>query len=134
MGNNITYTTVRGREPLRIPQGWKDQDRALIIQLERILDDIYRRFDKSDIEALQARMTAAEEDIGELDTAVGNAEDDIDSLESRMDTAEDDIDAVEGRLDTAEGNISTLQGNYTSVSGELAALYTLTVNQLLAKG
>lgn len=31
------------REPLRIPQAWKDQARAFVIQLERILDDVYNR-------------------------------------------------------------------------------------------
>lgn len=30
-------------ETLRVPAGWKDQDRALIMQLEHILDDIYHR-------------------------------------------------------------------------------------------
>lgn len=28
-------------EPLRVPDGWKDQDRSLILQLDRILDNIY---------------------------------------------------------------------------------------------
>lgn len=28
-------------ETLRVPSGWKDQERALIMQLEHIFDDIY---------------------------------------------------------------------------------------------
>ena len=35
---------VRQHEHLRVPQGWTGQDKALVIQLERILDDIYKRF------------------------------------------------------------------------------------------
>lgn len=31
-------------ELIRTPQGWKDQERALVVQLERIHDDIYKRF------------------------------------------------------------------------------------------
>jgi len=31
----------RQHEPLRVPQGWKGQDKALVIQLERVVDDIY---------------------------------------------------------------------------------------------
>ena len=31
----------RQHEPLRVPDGWKDQDRSLILQLDRILDEIY---------------------------------------------------------------------------------------------
>lgn len=38
--------TILQHEPLRIPQGWTGQDRALVIQLERILDDLYMRFGK----------------------------------------------------------------------------------------
>lgn len=30
-------------EPLRVPSHWKTEDRAFVIQLERILDDIYQR-------------------------------------------------------------------------------------------
>lgn len=30
-------------ETLRAPSGWKDQDRAFVMQLERIIDDIYNR-------------------------------------------------------------------------------------------
>lgn len=31
-------------EELRVPSGWSEQDRALVIQLERILDDLYAKF------------------------------------------------------------------------------------------
>lgn len=33
-------------EPLRVPDGWKGQDRALVIQLDRLMDDIYNRLGK----------------------------------------------------------------------------------------
>ena len=33
---------IRQHEAIRVPQGWTGQDRALIIQLERILTEIYR--------------------------------------------------------------------------------------------
>ena len=29
--------------PLRKPKNWKDEEAALIVQLERLLDDIYRQ-------------------------------------------------------------------------------------------
>jgi hypothetical protein len=35
---------IRQHEPLRIPQGWDGQDRAFVIQLERVLTDLYRIF------------------------------------------------------------------------------------------
>jgi hypothetical protein len=34
---------LKQHETLRVPAGWKEQDRMLIVQLERIFDDIYNR-------------------------------------------------------------------------------------------
>jgi hypothetical protein len=28
-------------QPLRVPKGWKDQDAALVMQIERLIEDIY---------------------------------------------------------------------------------------------
>ena len=36
--------TVKHHETLRVPQGWKEQEKAFVIQLERILDDIYAKY------------------------------------------------------------------------------------------
>lgn len=36
------------REPLRIPQSWKDQSRAFVIQLERILDNLFNRAEENE--------------------------------------------------------------------------------------
>lgn len=33
----------RQHETLRVPEGWNEQSRSLVIQLEGILDDIYWR-------------------------------------------------------------------------------------------
>jgi len=66
------YNATRYNEPLRIPSNWKDQDRTLVIQLERILDDIYRKSKKAEnisneiIENLETRMPKPTND-GELD-------------------------------------------------------------------
>ena len=37
----------RQHEVLRVPQGWSGQDRELIMQLERIHDDLYNRLVKA---------------------------------------------------------------------------------------
>lgn len=34
---------IRQHEAIRVPEGWKPQERALIMQLERIFDDIYKQ-------------------------------------------------------------------------------------------
>jgi hypothetical protein len=38
------YATIQQRQPLRVPTGWTEEDKRLVVQLESILDDIYRRF------------------------------------------------------------------------------------------
>ena len=39
---------IRQHEALRVPQGWDGQDKALVIQLERVLTDLYRLFGIAD--------------------------------------------------------------------------------------
>jgi len=36
--------TIQQHEPLRTPEGWSNQEKALISQLEQTFDDLYRRF------------------------------------------------------------------------------------------
>lgn len=38
----------RQHEPLRIPENWRGQDRSFVMQLERLLDDIYGHMDNKD--------------------------------------------------------------------------------------
>lgn len=39
-----TYNSIQQHQPLRVPARWDKQEKALIIQLGEILDDLYRRF------------------------------------------------------------------------------------------
>lgn len=39
-----TYNSIQQHQPLRVPARWDKQEKALIIQLDEILDDLYRRF------------------------------------------------------------------------------------------
>jgi hypothetical protein len=49
---------VRGREPLRTPSGWNEQEKAFVIQLDRILDDIYRHFGNLKLKDLSPELQA----------------------------------------------------------------------------
>lgn len=44
---------IRKHEPLRVPIDWKGQDRAFVIQLERVLTDLYRVFSILDSTAVK---------------------------------------------------------------------------------
>lgn len=39
-----TYSTIKQRQPLRVPNTFKDQEKQLVIQLEGLFDDIYKHF------------------------------------------------------------------------------------------
>ena len=38
------YSTIQQHQPLRVPSGWDKQEKMLIVQLDEIFDDIYKRF------------------------------------------------------------------------------------------
>lgn len=40
----MEYSTIQQHQPLRVPQSFDKQGRALVLQLDEIFDDIYRRF------------------------------------------------------------------------------------------
>lgn len=66
-------------EALRVPSGWSEQDRALVIQLERILDNLYSKFGRIRLidlsNELQALIAQYGDDIGALqETAVTNVD------------------------------------------------------------
>ena len=56
MGNK---RMIPQHEPLRTPQGWTGQERDLIVQLERVHDDIYSHFKKLSIEDFSPELIAA---------------------------------------------------------------------------
>ena len=55
--------TVLRHEPLRVPQKWDGDSRALVIQLERVLDDAYARIGDltKRVKELEAAVAALQE-------------------------------------------------------------------------
>ena len=60
------YRKFRQREPLRIPQNWKHEDRAFAIQLNGQLDDTYNKLGQLEnrVNALYADAVVLEKDVG----------------------------------------------------------------------
>lgn len=55
----------KGREPLRIPDHWRGQDRQFVIQLERILDNVYGcKADAEDTKKAIAELAQGISDLG----------------------------------------------------------------------
>lgn len=68
------YTTIQQHEPLRVPSGWGQQERAFIAQLEALFDDVYRRFNRirmSDLsEPLQSTIQESADGVTEVKTSI----------------------------------------------------------------
>ena len=63
---------MRQHEALRVPQGWDGQAKALIIQLERILDRLYQFTEKTEKDLSEKGGTLEElsEDLDTVEAAV----------------------------------------------------------------
>ena len=125
--------TIRQHEVLRVPQGWTEQDKALVIQLNRIFDDIYKYYGRLTINDLGAALRALLQtmqddiaqnasDIDDLEEDVSDIEGDISDLQGDMSTAQGNITTLQGQMSTAQGNISTLQGQMSTAQGNISTL------------
>lgn len=47
---------IRQHEVLRVPQGWTEQDKAFVIQLSRIFDDIYKQYGRLEWDDLGEKL------------------------------------------------------------------------------
>lgn len=80
----------------------------------KILVELNKKADDSDVEGIDSRLTTAEGKIAALEAnpyddaavrgLISDNADAIDALEGRMDTAEADIDTVDGKVDTLIGS------------------------------
>lgn len=97
--------TIQQHQPLRTPEGWNRQEKMLLVQLDEILDDIYRRFGRlklSDMsEAMQNGITVIDETTGErvmisevvrgIDIKIADAEDSIAEISATAERIETKI-------------------------------------------
>ena len=56
------YSTIQQHEPLRVPSSFNKEEKFLIVQLEQILDDIYKRFGRLRLEDLGPKLQMVVED------------------------------------------------------------------------
>lgn len=117
------YSTIQQHQPLRVPRGWGKQEKALIVQLDEVFDDIYRRFGRLRMEDMgktfRKRIEDDEGNIAEitlditgLTTRIGNAEGDISALNIRAGNIEI---SVANKYDKASG--ITIDTNGIDISG-----------------
>jgi len=87
------YSTIQQHQPLRVPSGWDRQEKMLVVQLDEIFDDIYRRFGRLRTEDLGDKLknlillkdddgnyTSISAAIGEITLEVGNKYDKVSGI------------------------------------------------------
>ena len=105
--SNQRAASVRQHEVLRVPQGWKDQDRALVIQIERILDDLYTKFGR-------IRLTDLADELQEVIRTQGS---DIEALQQGLEETDQMVSGIEETLPEKadkSATVSTVTYNSTS--------------------
>ena len=109
------YSTIQQHQPLRVPASFDKQGRALIVQLDEIFDDIYRRFGRLRLEdmgkAFRQQIADDEGNMAEISVAVGE-------IDARVETAEGDISSLNISVGDIELAVQGLDENkYTIQSG-----------------
>lgn len=136
------YSTIQQRQPLRVPDGWTGTEKSLVIQIDQIFDDIYRRYGRlrlEDMEQSFRKQIADDEgniaqlmvDVGEITIEVGNKYDKISGIaitEDGIDVSGNkyvrirsggtfDVDATNFKISSAEKKL--VAGNWTLDDGGL---------------
>jgi len=101
------YPTIQQHEPLRVPSNWSGQEKKLIVQLEEIFDDIYRRFGRLRIEDLrpdlQKRIVESEEGVSTLEQTVEGFRAEVNDAKGNATEAIQTANSFANRISTAEG-------------------------------
>lgn len=104
------YTTIQQHEPLRVPANWGGQEKKLIVQLEEILDDIYRRFGRLRLEDLRPdlRKTIIEstEGFSSLEQTVEGFKAVVEDANGNASLALQTANSFSERITDAQGNAS----------------------------
>lgn len=86
------YSTIQQHQPLRVPASFDKQGKALIVQLDEIFDDLYKRFGRLRIEDMgsafrkrleddEGNITEFAVDLGHIFAVVKNEDGDISDIE-----------------------------------------------------
>lgn len=85
------YSTIQQHQPLRVPAGWDKQEKAFVVQLEEILDDLYRRFGRlsekdfgksfrNTIQDIDGNMAEIRQDINDIELSVADKYDKVSGI------------------------------------------------------
>ena len=117
------YSTIQQHQPLRVPNGWGKQERMLIVQLDEILDDIYKRFGRIKLTDMSKEFRA---EVADLEETAANA-----VTQAELTVAETEIKAeatqyVDGQLVNYSTTTQTASQISTAIGNALGDYYTKT--------
>jgi len=111
----MQYSTIQQHQPLRVPQSFDKQGRALIVQLDEIFDDIYRRFGRLKttdlgkelqnlilIKGENGAYTSVSSALGQIQTDI---QDELGNYYTKSETATE----IASKITTALGDYSTTE-------------------------
>ena len=117
------YATIQQHQPLRVPASFDRQGKALVLQLDEVFNDIYRRFGRLRLADMGKEFR---KQIADDEGNIADLQFDLTGLTARVETAEGNIGSLQvtataltGRMGTAEGNIGTLQLTATALTGRI---------------
>lgn len=117
------YPTIQQHEPLRTPSDWSSQGKRFIAQLEEILDDIYRRFNRIRLKdlnpSLQETIVASEEGVASLTVDVGGIKTEVHDARGSYSSLKQRADSIETEVHDARGSYSTLKQRADSIETEV---------------
>lgn len=129
------YSTIQQHQPLRVPSSFDKYGRALVLQLDEIFDDIYRRFGRlkpSDFSSQLQNLVLIEDEDGKYvsvkDTVDGietDIQEGLDEKISKTDdygTADDIVSAAMNYTDGELTNYSTSVQTATEITNTVAAI------------
>jgi len=100
--------TIQQHQPLRTPEGWNRQERMFLVQLDEILDDIYRRF---------GRLKLAD-----LSESVQNGITIVDETTGKRVMISEAVNAIDIKIEDAESSIATLAATAERIETRIAEL------------
>ena len=118
------YSTIQQHEPLRIPSTWSHQERRFVAQLEEILDDMYRRFNRIKLSDLGS----------ELKETVVSSADGVENMETQVSHANEQIKAVSDQQSDLTERLSSTESKTEEAIARIDLTYESILQQIIQNG
>ena len=121
-------SSIQQHEPLRIPSNWGKEEKRFVAQLEEVLDDLFRRFNRLRMEdlgaALRKTIVSASDDAS---TAKSTVEQTAEKFEAKFDSiGANGVDTQTGITSITQGGVKVEHseiGGHTELNADGMRMY-----------